>query len=269
MCGDLDLDAYFARVQWGGGTAPTHDTLAGLLRAQVERIPFENLDVLLGRGVRLDLATLQDKLVRRHRGGYCFEHATLFAAVLEALGFAVVRHSARVVMARPRSEAPRSHMLLTVTLPQGRFIADPGLGGHAPRAPLPLMTDAPVEVDGDVHWLCRDADYWVMRTRTPERDADCWASTLEHDNLVDFEVGNHFTATHPDSPFVNRLMLSAFTPTGRVHVMNRDVTEWRDGVPHARQLASRGELRDLLASSFGFDLPEVERLRVPLVPEWA
>jgi N-hydroxyarylamine O-acetyltransferase len=76
---------------------PTFETLAGLLHAHMLRIQFENLDVLLGRPVRLDLDSLQDKLVRARRGGYCFEHATLFAAVLEKLGFQPVRHAARVV----------------------------------------------------------------------------------------------------------------------------------------------------------------------------
>ena len=67
--------------------------------------------MLLGRPIRLDLASLQDKLVRRRRGGYCFEQVTLFAAVLERLGFAPVRHTARVIRVVPRTEAPRSHML--------------------------------------------------------------------------------------------------------------------------------------------------------------
>ena len=87
MTTPLDLEAYFRRIQWGGETSPTFETLAGLLRAHMLRIQFENLDVLLGRPVRLDLDSLPDKLVRARRDGYCFEHATLFAAVLEKLDF--------------------------------------------------------------------------------------------------------------------------------------------------------------------------------------
>ena len=70
-------------------------------------------------------------------------------------------------------------------------------------------------------------------------------------------------------PFVTRLMIRALTPDGRVSAMNRDVTELRDGVIEKRQLADRGDLRALLARHFGFDLAEVENLRVPSVPEWA
>ena len=94
MTTSIDLDAYFDRIQWGGVSSPNFETLAGLLRAHVSRIPFENFDVLLRRGVQLDIERVQDKLVRSRRGGYCFEHATLFAAVLEKLGFQPVRHSA-------------------------------------------------------------------------------------------------------------------------------------------------------------------------------
>jgi len=264
----VDLDSYFERIEWGGTTRPTYDTLSGLLRAHMARIPFENLDVLLGRLVRLDLAALQDKLVRAHRGGYCFEHGMLFAAVLEQLGFEPVRHTARAVIILPRNASPRTHMLLTVPLPEGTFVVDPGFGGLAPRIPVPLVEDTKACCDHEVHWMARDTGHWILRTRQGDKAIDCWVSTLETDNLVDFEVGNHYTATHPASPFVNRIMMRALTPFGRVTVMNRDVTVWRANEPHPSRLADRAALRALLVEHFGFDLPEVERLRVPSIPEW-
>jgi hypothetical protein len=67
MVNPLDLDAYFDRIQWGGSTSPNYETLAGVLRAHMSSIPFENLDVLLGRPIRLDLDGLQQKLVRAPR----------------------------------------------------------------------------------------------------------------------------------------------------------------------------------------------------------
>ncbi|TMG83178.1 MAG: arylamine N-acetyltransferase [Betaproteobacteria bacterium] len=102
----IDLGAYFERIEWGGAVRPTFETLAGMLHAHMSRIPFENLDVLLHRPVRLDFDGLQEKLVRARRGGYCFEHATLFAAALEQVGFAPVRHTARVVLLAPRTASP-------------------------------------------------------------------------------------------------------------------------------------------------------------------
>src|SRR5271170_5159149 len=137
-----DLDPYFRRIDWSGDRNPTLETLAGLIEAHTAHIPFENLDVLLGRSVRLDLDGLQDKIVRAHRGGYCFEHSTLFAAVLEALGFQIARHAARVVLFGPLADAKRDHMFMTVAIGGASYVADPGFGPFAPRFPVPLV-DSP------------------------------------------------------------------------------------------------------------------------------
>src|SRR5262245_24387955 len=110
----MDLDEYFERIGWRGSRAATAEVLAGLVGHHVRAIPFENVDVLLGRKIRLDLDGLWAKLVRARRGGYCYEHASLFAAVLRELGFTVHCHSARVVMLTPRDSSPRTHMFLTV-----------------------------------------------------------------------------------------------------------------------------------------------------------
>ncbi len=91
----LDVDAYLERVGYDGDLKPTAETLRGLHRAHVAAIPFENLDIVLGRGISLEMDAMQDKLIRRDRGGYCYEHNLLFAALLERIGFAVSRLTAR------------------------------------------------------------------------------------------------------------------------------------------------------------------------------
>lgn len=269
MNATFDLDAYFERIRWRGEGRPTYGTLAGILRAHIEAIPFENLDVLLGRPIRLDLEGLQAKLVLARRGGYCFEQATLLAAALEALGFKLMRHTARVIVFQPREASPRAHMFLTVSLPEGTFIADPGFGPWSARVPIPLAQRAMVRNNSETHTVIRDADgRWVLHVEMPERAMDAWVSTLEEENLVDFEMGNHFTATHASSAFVNRIMLCARTEWGRVTVMNRDAILWRGAEAQQVELADRAQLRALLAAHFGFDLPEVEQIRVPSIPEW-
>ncbi len=263
----LDLDGYLDRVRWRGNTPSTHATVASLLQAHIAHIPFENIDVLLGRPVRLDLEGLRAKLVKARRGGYCFEHATLFAAVLEAIGFQPVRHAARVIVMQPRPEAPRSHMFLGVLVEGARYIVDPGFGPFASRWPVPLDgTGVPVE--SPTHRVAREADHWVLHATRDRAEFPAWVSTLEAEQPIDFEVANHFTATHPGSLFVNRIIASAVTPDGRVNVMNRDVTWLRSGAVATTRLADRTALRALFAEHFGFDLPEVERLRVPDIPEW-
>lgn len=266
---DFDADAYLARIGRPAMAGRDLAALSALLRAHMRHFPFENLDVLLGRPPRLDLAGLQEKLVAGRRGGYCFEQASLFAAALESLGFQARRHSARVVRFLPREQAPRTHMFLTVAVAEGVFVVDPGLGGYAPRVPVPLAEDEIARDGGDVFRMARSGKHWVLRMRQGEAESDLWISTVEADNPMDFEMGNHFTATHPASMFRQRLLLRALTDEGRVTVMNRDVNIWHGTHVKSSQLASRKELRELLERYFGFDLPEVEQLKVPAVPEWS
>ena len=105
--------------------------LADILRAHIASIPFESFDVLLGRPIRLDPEGLQAKIVARRRGGYCFEHGSLMHAALDTVGFAPVRHAARVVLFEPRHESGRQHMFLTVTISGITYVVDPGFGPFA------------------------------------------------------------------------------------------------------------------------------------------
>lgn len=202
----LDRDACLQRLAWSGDLRNDYATLAALVDAHMARIPFENLDVLLGRGIRIDLTSIQAKLVHARRGGYCFEHATLFAAVLDAIGFAPVRHIARVVMALPREASPRTQMFLSVPLAEETFVVDPGFGSMAPRMPVPLAEGKRARAEGIAHGLTRDGSGWLLRAAMPDKTVDCWYSARARDPPVDFEVGNHFTATYPSSPLLALVM---------------------------------------------------------------
>src|SRR5579871_2710965 len=192
MASGLDLDGYFARIGWSGSTSPTYETLAGLVGAHTGTIAFENLDVLLGRPVRLDLEGLQDKLVRRRRGGYCFEHATLLAAVLDELGFRPLRHAARVVLMRPSHESPRAHMFLSVTLDGEQFLIDPGFASYSARTPLKL--EAGNLASNASHVLVKEGAQWTLHARRDGALIPGWVTTLEEEHPVDFEMANHWTA---------------------------------------------------------------------------
>ena len=171
MTEGVDLEAYLQRIGYTGGLDPTVETLTALHRAHVLSIPFENLDILLGRPIRLDLASLQGKLVRDRRGGYCFEQNALFAAVLEHLGFAVTRLAARVSMGEERT-TPRTHMILAVDLEGTRWLADVGFGGDTLLDPVRFDDDEPVQqgawafrlaTDGDVRVLFGHPRGWLAR----------------------------------------------------------------------------------------------------------
>jgi N-hydroxyarylamine O-acetyltransferase len=265
----FDLDAYLARIGWKGPLDPTLETLTGLIRAHITRIPFENVDVLLGRGVRIDLDGIVEKIVAGGRGGYCFEHGTLFQAVLDRLGFTSIAHAARVIVFLPRHESPRTHMFLTVEIDGERYVVDPGFGGHTAAGPVPLREDVDLRDGAFRHRMVRRDDEWVLEAEVEGVMTPLWVSTLEPQLPVDFQLANYWVSTAAASPFVNRLMLRALTADGRTSVMNRDVTTLRNGTTEKYQLSDRKALRALLVEHFGFDLPDVERLRVPMVPEWS
>ncbi len=123
----MDLDAYFARVGFDGVRAPTFETLRDLHLAHAQTIPFENLNPLLGWRVPLDLPSVEEKLVRSGRGGYCFEQNGLLAAALRELGFQVTGLAARVLWdAAEDAIRPRTHMVLKIDLDGEPYIADVG-----------------------------------------------------------------------------------------------------------------------------------------------
>jgi N-hydroxyarylamine O-acetyltransferase len=116
--------------------------------------------------------------------------------------------------------------------------------------------------------MVREGDLWLMHGTRDGASIPAWVSTLEIQYPVDFEMANHFIATHSSSRFVNGFLASAVTAEGRVNVMNRDVTVLRRGTVEKSILPDRSALRLLLVKHFGFDLPEAETMRVPSVPDW-
>jgi N-hydroxyarylamine O-acetyltransferase len=248
----LDLDAYLERIAYRGALAADADTLRGLHRAHAATIPFENLDIILGRGIELDLDSVQRKLVRRLRGGYCFEHNLLLGAVLERLGYAVTRLAARVQPARP---GPRTHMLLRVVAHGTPWLADVGFGASL-LEPLPLQA-ATARQGG---WTYRlgpapaDADAWLLQTHRLDGWSDLYAFTLEPQRPIDYAVYNHYTATHPRSPFVGQIVVLRTEPQVQHALRGRELTTTRpDGAGETRQVTA-DELPDVLAGSFGISL---------------
>lgn len=199
---DLDLDAYLERI---GQTRsePSITALHALHQAHVRTIPFENLDPAIGRSPRLDLGSITAKLVRRSRGGYCYEHGLLFAAALECLGYEVSRRASRVY---PDSTGARTHMNVVVRIDGSDFLADVGFGASIMH-PMPLRDGTVVDQAGWKHRLTRAAGEWRLEAETEQGWTAVQAIGDEPQRPVDYEIGNHYVATHPDSPFTGQLIV--------------------------------------------------------------
>ncbi len=253
----LDLGAYLARIGYRGATGPTVACLEALHLAHVGAIPFENLDILLGRPIRLDVASLQDKLVYGRRGGYCFEHNTLFAAVLEAVGFGVSRLAARVRHGTPEV-TPRTHMVLRVDAEGSAWLADVGFGGGSILTPLPFDPGHEVEQFGWRFRLVADHDAWILQTHRPEGWVDSYAFTLEPQHAVDFEVANHYTSTHPDSRFTRILTAQLSWPERSLALRGRTLVVVTPSGEVATEVADE-DLLDVLATRFTLVFPRGTR----------
>ena len=250
----LNLDAYLDRIGYDGPRDVSIETLAALHTAHLASIPFENLDVLLGRGIRLDIESLQAKLVDRRRGGYCFEQNTLFAAVLRHLGFRVTTLEARVRPPGATHTLPRTHMVLRVDLPAREVLVDVGFGGDGPLEPVDL--DGRVsEQGGDAYRIVEEGAIRVLQIRGADGWRDLYAFTLGEALPIDFEVANHYTSTWPESPFVTTLTAQLSLTDERRILRHRTLTVRRCGVETTRQIEDP-ELPDLLRETFGIDAPD-------------
>ncbi|MFL6077886.1 MAG: arylamine N-acetyltransferase family protein [Mycobacteriales bacterium] len=259
----LDLAAYLRRVGWEGGTEPTVETLVGLHRAHLAAIPFENVDVLIGRGVAVDLDSVQAKLVERRRGGYCYEHGTLFAAVLERLGYPVERTLARIGGHQPRP-MPRTHMNLRVTAGDRVWLADTGFGSGL-LEPLAFDVAGPRAQGPWTFELVRTAaagptgtDAWELRELVGGEWATHYGLDRVRQHPADVMLSNHFTSTFPRSPFVNRLVVARKDADALHRLTDRVYAVTRPGRPAEERAVDDAELADLLTGLFRVPLDRDE-----------
>jgi N-hydroxyarylamine O-acetyltransferase len=254
----IDLAAYFARVGYGGPVAPTLAVLNDVMQAHVQMIPFENLDVLLARGIDLAPEALHRKLVEQRRGGYCFEQNGLLLLVLDAIGFAVTPLSARVRYQRPRDYTPaRTHLFLRVEIDGAPWIADVGVGGLSLTSAIRLDLEGEQATRHEPRRIIREDGRFFHQVRFGGQWQDVLEFTGEEMPLIDRELANWFTSTHPQSHFKNRLIAARALPDGgRLTLLNRELTiRSRSGQAQTRVVSAPAELVDVLDEEFSLRFP--------------
>jgi len=248
----MDVSAYLARIGYRGDTTATAPTLAALHEAHAATIPFENLDVVNGRPIDLDIGAVAAKLVGAKRGGYCFEQTTLLYRVLMALDFKVTPLLARV-RAGGGPIRPRTHAVLRVDLPDGPWVADVGFGPSGLIEPLPLRHGAEVRLPIVSFRLVAEGDSWVVQAERGEGWSDLYAFTLEAQQPVDYMAASHFSSTHPSSPFTQMLFAARVRRHERAVLRDRTLTITRLAGTETRQISNPIEAAAVLAGFF--DLP--------------
>lgn len=257
----LKLPDYFARIGYSSSPRPDLETLAALHRLHPRAIPFENLSTLLGEPVPLDPEALQEKLVEQRRGGYCFEQNALFKAVLEAIGFEVLSLAARVVWNRTAGyENPRTHMVLVVVVAGRRYLADVGFGAVTLTAPLELVAGIEQTTPHETFRLVAQGDEYELEVGFAEGWRPTYRFDLQPQLPIDYEVLNHYVATHPSSHFRTRLMAGRPTVDARYTLGDNELTVYRGGAAIERlRLGTRAALTSALVEKFGIALPRGRR----------
>ena len=244
----LDLPGYLGRLGVPA-RAPGLGALGELHEAHVRAFTFDNVDVLLGQHPGVSLDAVQEKFVGRGRGGYCFEHSTIFAAALERLGYQVRRHLGRVGDPDAGTQQGRTHMVVEVVLDGQRLLCDPGFGFSLLR-PIPMTTEAEDDyLPGWRYQLRRtDGGAWALYRMREEG----WEVAHITDELevrpVDVIMGHHYTSTFPGSPFTTGFVLARHVPDGHVTVTHQALTIRALGQPTEHRALRAGEIGEWLTT---------------------
>ena len=257
----FDLDLYLERIRLPERPLPDVSGLLALQRAHRLAIPFENLDVILGRGIRIDSDSVFAKLVTARRGGYCFEQNRLFQDALQAIGFETRPLLGRVWLGAEHVP-PRTHSLSLVTIDGVEWIADTGFGGsYAP--PMPLADGEEVDApDGARFRLSRDPVYgWMLERDGHAAAGDArfadpalfrgaqYSFTLDPVFPADLELSNLWTSTAPNTRFTTLRIVSGVLPNGFASLTDRSYQR------HNGASEASGEIDD----------PRVYRMRLSLL----
>jgi len=268
----FNLDAYCARIGYAGPREPNLATLHALAFHQATSVPFENLDVLLGRPIALSPDALMAKLVHARRGGYCFEQNGLLLLALRALGFRVTPLGGRARWQMPRDFVPpRTHLVLRVHLAAGDWLVDCGLGSASLTAAIPLEFDSAHETPHEARRLVREEDGRIFHQTCLE---DGWADVCEFSlaemHPIDCEVANWWTSANPNSRFKRELLVALAAKDGTRKAIRGGTFTHRRGaeILHQRTIDSAADLLGLLAEQFGLHFPPDTRFGPDGAP-WA
>ena len=257
----VDVAAYFDRIGYQGPAEPTVETVQALVAAHNRSIPFENLDPVMGIPVAdLSAAALTDKLVHRHRGGYCYEQNGLMGYVLEELGFGVERLAGRVVWLNPDGPLPaQTHHVLSVTAPDvdGRLLVDVGFGGQTLTSPIWLEAGPVQQTRHEPYRIRERGDGYQLEAEVRGEWQPLYTFTARPQPRIDLEVGSWYVSTHPDSFFVTGVTGALVTDDARWNLRGRNLAIHRAGETEKIRFDTAAEVLDALTDRFGIDLTDL------------
>ncbi|MGY2374420.1 arylamine N-acetyltransferase family protein [Pseudomonas sp. SDO524_S393] len=249
---------YLQRLGYDAPPPPTLQTLRELQLRHVCTFAFENLSSLLHLPVPLDLASVEQKVLLDGRGGYCFELNQLFLALLQELGFEARGLTGWVVMGGPPDvRTGRTHRLSLVTLDGVHYVTDVGFGGMVPSSPLRLDTEAPQVTAHEPYRLTFNNGHYTLWAQVGEEWRCLYVFDLEEQADIDYEIGNWYVSTHPQSSFVGQLKAALLAPGRRYTLGNANyAVHYLDRPSDKRTLKQVDEVLAVLRDTLGIRLPQ-------------
>ena len=253
----MDTTRYLQRLNYTGSTEPTAETLRQLHLAHLQSVPFENLSIHSNESIVLEDQALYEKIVSRRRGGFCYELNGLFASLLRALGFDVVKLSARVANANGEFGPDFDHMTLMVTAPdapQIRWLADVGFGDCFIE-PLLLDSRGVQQQGARAYWLDAAEDHFVLMQREDEGEWKAqYRFTLAAHEYPDYAAMCHYHQTSPQSHFTRARVCTRTTPDGRITLSELRFITTVYGKRQERVLDDESAYQSVLREQFGIEL---------------
>lgn len=250
----MDVKAYLERIEYRGPLGPSAEALRALHVAHLRAVSFENLSIHAGEPVVLDDAALFEKIVRRRRGGFCYEANGLFAALLRALGFDVRMLSAGVARGGGGFGPDFDHMALMVSLEE-RWLADVGFGDSF-LEPLRL-DERGAQLEGRrAYRIGEDGPRLVLSRREGEGPWEPqYRFGLEPHVYEDYAGMCLYHQTSPASHFTQNRVCSRATARGRVTLSGLRLIETdADGRRAERTLAGEDEYAAALRERFRIEM---------------
>lgn len=248
------IQSAFARIGMNAPAfpiIPTAELLSEIQYRFAATVPYENLDILAGIPLNLTEEGLFDKIVTRHRGGYCFEVNGFLAFWLRSMGYDVTEYLARYLRGEEGIPMRRHRVLLVTCADRSRYIVDVGIGQPTFRRPLVFGEDLEQNVCGDLYRLVRRDFYgWVIEDLHHGAWRPFYSFTEEVQLPIDYEMPSFWCEKHPDSPFTKGYMLSLKTDTGRI-TLDGNLFRRFEGDNVTEQTLTDDEIASVLQTVFG------------------
>ncbi|WP_020560708.1 arylamine N-acetyltransferase family protein [Thiofilum flexile] len=250
---NFKLDDYLQRIHYQGEITPSAVLLKALMQQQLFHIPFENLDVLAGKGISIIPEDIVAKLVYQQRGGYCYEVNGLFSMALQALNIPY-----QLVAARPMfypMKRPKTHMAVIAKVEGQEYLCDLGFGSYSIREPLHLADcNQTIQQDFDTFQLLKEGDEYILQALVEGNWINQYGFNRCPTEFIDFTPANWMNSTHKDVIFMQKYLIVKFTPQGRT-ILFGDQLKQVIGKTTQVQTIQLNDVKTVLREYFNLTMP--------------